>query len=105
MANKKAASTANKSTAKKSTASKQTTTKVTTVKAVESQPVRAAASVSSKPARFSFSRTPLVGALIAEFIGTFVFAATIIAGQGQPILVFFALVGIVLAFGALSGAY
>ncbi len=43
--------------------------------------------------------------MVAEFIGTFIFAATIIAGQGQPILVFFALVGVVLAVSALSGAY
>lgn len=105
MATKKAASTAKKSTTKKSTASKQNSTKVTTVKAVESRPAAQAATVSRRPARFSFSRSPLIGALVAEFIGTFIFAATVVAGQGQPILVFFALVGVVLAVGALSGAY
>jgi len=103
MATKKAASTAKKSTAKKSTAAKQT--KVTTVKAVESQPTGRAAAVSTKSARFSFSRSPLVVALLAEFVGTFMFAATVIAGQGQPILVLFALAGVVLAIGALSGAH
>ncbi len=93
MATKKAASTAKKSAAKK-------TTKVTTVKAA-SRPKAAP----RKTISFSFSRSPLVVALVAEFIGTFIFAATIIAGQGQPILVFFALVGVVLAVSALSGAY
>lgn len=105
MATKKAASSAKKSTVKKSNAPKQTTTKVTTVKAVESRPAMQAASTSKRSVRFSLSRAPLVAALIAEFIGTFIFAAAIIAGQGQPILVFFALVGVVLSVGALSGAY
>ncbi|HMH70302.1 MAG TPA: hypothetical protein VK502_02795, partial [Candidatus Saccharimonadales bacterium] len=105
MATKKAASTAKKSTLKKSNASKQTTTKVTTVKAVESRPAMQAESTSKRSVRFSLARAPLVAALIAEFIGTFIFAAAIVAGQGQPILVFFALVGVVLAIGALSGAY
>jgi aquaporin Z len=107
MATKKAASTAKKSTAKKSTAAKQTTTKVTTVKAVESRPTQqAAVSTSNKRSlRFGLNRTPLVGALVAEFIGTFILAGAIIAGQGQPILVFFALAGVVLAVGAISGGY
>lgn len=104
MATKKAASSAKKSSNKKATQAKQTTTKVTTVKAVESRPVvREAAS--SRRRSFDFSRRPLVAALIAEFVGTFIFAATVIAGQGQPILVFFALVGVVLAVGTLSRAY
>lgn len=105
MATKKAASTAKKSTAKKSTAAKQTSTKVTTVKAVESRPTSKAAATGVRPARFSFRRSPLIVALVAEFIGTFIFAATIVAGQGQPIIVFFALIGVVLAVGAMSGAY
>ena len=99
MATKKAASAAKKS------ATKQTTTKVTTVKAVESRPAMQSPATSKRAVRFSLARTPLVAALIAEFIGTFIFAATIIAGQGQPILVFFALVGVVLAVGTISGAY
>lgn len=103
MATKKAASNAKKSN-KKPTSAKQTTTKVTTVKAVESRPVVREA-VSSRRRSFNFSRRPLVAALIAEFVGTFIFAATVIAGQGQPILVFFALVGVVLAVGTLSRAY
>lgn len=106
MATKKAASAAKKSTTKKSTASKQTTTKVTTVKAVESRPTTVSASTATTaPAKFSLRNTSLIAALVAEFIGTFIFAAAVVAGQGQPILVFFALVGIVLTVGALSGAY
>jgi aquaporin Z len=107
MATKKAASTAKKSTAKKSTAAKQSTTKVTTVKAVESEPVSqmAVSTKSKRSLRFGLNRTPLVGALVAEFIGTFILAGAAIAGQGQPILVFFALTGVVLTVGAISGGY
>jgi glycerol uptake facilitator-like aquaporin len=50
-------------------------------------------------------RTPFIGVLVAEFIGTFLLAASVIAGQGQPIIVLFALAGIVLIVGALSGAH
>jgi glycerol uptake facilitator-like aquaporin len=100
MATKKAASNT-----KKSRPQKQTTTKVTTVKAVESRPTMPTTTTSKRSVKFSLSRTPIIAALIAEFIGTFIFAAAIIAGQGQPILVFFALVGVVLAVGTISGGY
>lgn len=107
MATKKAASTTKKSTAKKAPVAKQPTTKVTTVKAVEARPaaVKAAATSPAKSLFGRINRAPLIAALIAEFIGTFLLAATVIAGQGQPILVLFALVGIVLAIASLSGAY
>lgn len=105
MATKKAASNTKKSQTKKAASAKQTTTKVTTVKAVESQPASRAAVTRPSRKLLSFNRRPLIAALIAEFVGTFIFAATVIAGQGQPILVFFALVGVVLAIGTLSGAY
>ena len=106
MATKKAASTTKKSTAKKAPVAKQTTTKVTTVKAVEARPaVKAAAASPTKSLFGRVNRAPLIAALIAEFIGTFLLAATVVAGQGQPILVLFALVGIVLTIASLSGAY
>ncbi len=106
MATKKAASAANKSASSKSSSKKHSSaTKVTTVKAVEARPAMQSGATSNRSVRFSLSRTPLIAALIAEFIGTFIFAATIIAGQGQPILVFFALVGVALAVGTISGAY
>lgn len=99
MATKKTASSAKKSTAKKPAPKTTTKSNVTTVKAVSA----------SKPAGtlfgFKLSRAPLLGAGVAEFIGTFLLAAAVIAGQGQPIIVLFALVGIVLAVGALSGAH
>jgi len=44
-------------------------------------------------------------ALGAEFLGTFLLAAVIIAGQGQPIFVLFGLAGIVLLIGSVSGAH
>ncbi len=106
MATKKAASTAKKSAAQKPTAKKQTTTKVTTLKAVESRPTATAVpAVSSRSRKFGLVRTPLAAALIAEFVGTFIFAAVIVAGQGQPILALFALTGVVLAVGSISGGY
>lgn len=98
MATKKTASSAKKSTAKKP-APKTTKTNVTTVKAVSA----------TKPAKklsgFRLSRAPLLAAGIAEFIGTFLLAAVVLAAQGSPLVVGFALVAIVLAVGALSGAH
>jgi len=41
----------------------------------------------------------------AEFLGTFLLAGVVIAGQGQPIFVLFALAGIILLVGAVSGAH
>lgn len=49
-------------------------------------------------------RTPL-GALLGEFIGTFILAAVVISVSGQPIFVLFALIAIVLAVGQLSGGH
>jgi len=98
MATKKAVSKSVKSTAKKpSTAKKSPANKNTTVKAVSAQRF----SLFSSPLR----RASFITALVAEFIGTFLLAASIIAGQGQPIIVLFAIAGIVLLVGALSGAH
>jgi aquaporin Z len=105
MATKKAASTAKKSTAKNAVAKKQASAKVTTVKAVESRPAVVEEATQKKSFRLNINRRPLIAALIAEFVGTFMFAGAVIASQGQPILVFFALVGVVFAIGLLSGAY
>ncbi|HJP81512.1 MAG TPA: aquaporin [Candidatus Saccharimonadales bacterium] len=99
MATKKAASTA-KSSTKKADSSKQST-KLTTVKVVESAPVLAPTS-NSRSGRIG---SAAIAALVSEFVGTFIFAATVVASQGQPILVMFALAGVVLAVGGLSGAY
>lgn len=105
MATKKAASNTKKSTTNQSVPKKQTTTKVTTVKAVESHPIHRAATTGSVSRRLGLMRTPLVAALIAEFIGTFIFAGAVIASSGQPLYVLFAFVGVALAIGTLSGGY
>jgi aquaporin Z len=96
MATKNAASAAKKKTAAK----KPAATKVTTVKAVESRPTTSVAN--STKGRFN---VPLAAAMIAEFIGTFLLAAVALLTQGNPLYVGFALVGIVLAVGAMSGAH
>lgn len=107
MATKKTAAKSKK-TAKRpvSTASK-TTTKVTTVKAV-SKPatsknvVRQAASRASK---FSFSRSPLLAAAIAEFVGTFILGLIVLTQQAAPLAVFFGVIAIVIGIGTVSGAH
>lgn len=101
MATKKAVPKSVKTSVKKPAVSKtaKTSTKTTTVKAVVAP---------TKNGLFSkspLSRAPFVGAIIAEFIGTFLFAGAVIAGQGQPIIILFALAGIVLLVGTLSGAH
>lgn len=96
MATKKPASSAKKSTAKK-TSSK--TTKVTTVKAAS------ASKSSGKLFDSKVLRSPLLAAGVGEFVGAFLLAAAVIAGQGQPIVVLFAVIGILLAAGAISGGH
>jgi aquaporin Z len=105
MATKKAASSAKKSGHNKPNAAKQTTTNVTTVKAVESHPTKHVEATGKKLKKMGLNNTSIFTAAIAEFLGTFVFAAAIIAGQDQPILALFALAGVVLVFGTVSGAY
>lgn len=104
MATKKAGSTAKKKTTKKvkSTAVKPstTTTKVTTVKAVASD-TPATATTSS---RFS-NKTFIISALIAEFIGTFLLTIAFMGTKGDPLYLGFALAGIVLIVGTISGAH
>jgi len=103
MATKKAASTNKKAPVKASTSS----TAKTTVKTVKTVSVSASASQTGLSSHIvtSLRSAKLWRALAAEFIGTFLLAAVIIAGQGQPIFVLFALVGIVLLVGAISGAH
>jgi glycerol uptake facilitator-like aquaporin len=97
MATKKTASAAKKRpVVKKPSAPVATTTKVTTVKA---------ASATRRASAFSFSRSPVLAASIAEFVGTFMLAAVVLSTQGSAIVVFFALMAIVFAVGAVSGAY
>lgn len=78
--------------AKKASTKKKTTTKTVT---------RSSSSTSAKDLVLN---APL-GALFGELIGTFLLAAIVIATQGQPIFVLFALTAIVLTVGNLSGSH
>lgn len=99
MATKKAASTKKGSrTAKHSVV----VTPETTVKTVSSATAKQSFGEHVETALQSPS---LWRALAAEFIGTFLLAAVVIAGQGQPIFMLFALVGIVLFIGKISGGH
>lgn len=99
MATNKTATTTKKTPAKKSAVVKTTKTTVSTA------PVAAASSSLSVHIQTSLRSLPLWRALGAELVGTFLFAGVVIAGQGQPIFVLFGLAGIVLLFGAVSGAF
>lgn len=99
MATKKTAASTKKTVKKPAPSVKKTSTKVTTVKA------SAPAVATSRSARFKFSRAPLLAASIAEFVGTFLLAMVVLAASGQPLFVLFAVLGIVLVVGGVSGAH
>lgn len=90
MATKKAISSTKKSTGKASTSA-----------------LTANASVAStySAVRKLLKEMPLIGALIAEFIGAFLITAAFIEMQGSPLFVAFALGGVVLIIGGVSGAH
>ena len=100
MATKKATTTKKKAPAKKTSTSSAATK--TTVKTV---PATAKRQSLGQHIESSLLSGNLWRALGAEFLGTFLLAAVIIAGQGQPISVLFGLVGIVLLVGSISGAH
>lgn len=54
--------------------------------------------------RESINSMPLIGKLVAEFIGAFLLTVAFIEMQGNPLFVGFALAGIVLIIGGVSGA-
>ncbi len=89
---------------KKSAAKKQSTTKVTTVKATEPRAHTVSTVAVKTKQRLSLSPVS-IGAVIAEFVGTFIFAAAIIASQGSPVIVGFTLIALVLAINTLSTAH
>lgn len=99
MATKKTAASTRKPAKKPVSNAKKTTTKVTTVKA------SAPAASPVRSARFKFSRAPLLAASVAEFIGTFLLAAVVVAASGQPLFVLFAVLAAVLVVGGISGAH
>jgi glycerol uptake facilitator-like aquaporin len=99
MATKKATTTKKKAPAKKVSTSAVTKTTVKTV------PATARKRTLGQHIEGALMSGSLWRALAAEFIGTFLLATVVIAGQGQPIFVLFGLVGIVLLFGSISGAH
>lgn len=105
MATKKATSNTKRSAARAASVKKPTTTKVTTVKAVESRPTHQATAVRRTSITARFNRMPLLPAAVAEFVGTFLLATVIVTQQNQPIALLFALVGIVLIIGGVSGSH
>ncbi len=98
MATKKAVATNKKAPAKKTTSAASKTS----VKTVSSTAKKRSL---GQHLESSMLLGSLWRALGAEFLGTFLLASVVIAGQGQPIFVLFGLVGIVLLFGSLSGAH
>lgn len=82
-------------------AAKKATTKKKTTKTVTRKVTKSSSSTSAKDLVMS---APL-GALFGELVGTFLLASVVIATQGQPIFVLFALAAIVLTVGSLSGAH
>lgn len=95
MATKTAISSNKKSTPEKPQA------KTSTVEATDSIDVKS--SYESFCAKLK--KTPLVGAVVAEFIGTFLLVSAVFAVQNQPLYVAFALIAIVLLVGNVSGAH
>lgn len=53
----------------------------------------------------SIGNMPIVGMLVAEFIGAFLLTAIFLIVSGQPLYIAFALIGIVLIVGSISGAH
>ncbi len=102
MATKKAASTKKKAPAVKSSTTKSTAVTKTTVKTV---PAAAKTQTLGDHIESSLQSPRLWRALAAEFIGTFLLVAVVIVSQGAPLAVLFALTGIVLMLGAISGAH
>ncbi|HUC96414.1 MAG TPA: aquaporin [Candidatus Saccharimonadales bacterium] len=90
MAEKKAISSTKKSTGKASTSASNT---------------NSSAASTYDTVRKTLKEMPLIGALVAEFIGAFLLTAAFIEMQGSPLFVAFALGGIVLIVGGVSGAH
>ncbi len=104
MATKKAVTTKKKAPAKKSTTPKVVSAAATKTTA-KTVPATAKKQTLGQHIETSLMSKSLWRALGAEFLGTFLLAAVIIAGQGQPIFVLFGLAGIVLLLGSISGAH
>jgi len=93
MATKSAISSTKKSTATKPKASTSALKATTSMSAVY------------KAVCKTLKDMPIIGALVAEFVGAFLLTAAFIEMQGSPLFVAFALGGVVLIVGGVSGAH
>lgn len=100
MATKKSVASAKRKT---SAAPKAVKTKVTTVKAVEAGSARRMNALVST--RGALQRMPIMSASIAEFVGAFLLATTVLIVRNEPFYLFIGLVGIFMMIGGLSGAH
>jgi len=84
-----------------------TSTKKSTVVKSETKSTSANGSMKAiyKSVNKTLKKWPLIGSLVAEFIGAFLLTAAFIEMQGNPLFVAFALVGIVFVVGGVSGAH
>lgn len=116
MATRKAATTNRKSTTARTTARPTSRTKtVTRVKSVTEKPTvkqaKTVAATSRVSRRSSLSEkltdTRLLAGLIAEFVGTFLLAAVALHPQlgSAPFVMLFAIMGIIVVLGPISGGY
>lgn len=84
-------------------------TKKSTSKKPKSSNVALKASTSMSAVYKAVNKTlkdmPIIGALVAEFVGAFLLTAAFIEMQGSPLFVAFALGGVVLIVGGVSGAH
>lgn len=92
-------------TTKKAPALKARTANTSKKKSETSAPASAKSGALVSHVQHSLRSIALWRSLGAEFIGTFLLASVIVAGQGQPIFVLFALVGVILLVGSISGAH
>lgn len=100
MAPKPAISSTKKSTKAKKIAKIEQVSTVKTTKSVSSTLVA--------PFRFIHKKIrglPIVSEVVAEFIGTFLLVAMVFSVQSQPLYIAFAMIGIVLMFGKISGVF
>lgn len=86
---------------KKAASSKSKTTIKTTASAVEKKTL----ATKIKSCGHSLKRKPLTVRVIAEFIGTFLLTVAFLEMQSNPLYVAFAVIGIVLIVGGVSGAH
>lgn len=88
---------------KKAIASKQKSTTKKTFEATTK--MKSFVMVGSEGFYKKIKQNPIIGALLAEFIGVFLLVTSIFAVQNSPLFVAFAIVGIVLVIGGVSGAH